>query len=1172
MGSPFVHLHLHTDYSLLDGACRMDRLCARAVELGMGALAMTDHGNVYGVPHFLDATAQAGLRAVVGMEAYSLWDLKMDERPPREQNRLYHLCLFAKNAIGYKNLCHIASQSHTRGFHYKPRVDLETLEKYGEGLIASSACLQGKIPQCLLENDFDGAEEVLGRYLGIFGRENFFIEVQDHGIPEQKKILPDLFRLADRSGVKVIATNDVHYVNREDWRAHDALLCIQTASKLADEKRMRMAQHQFYLKSYPEMELIFGERPDALANTLRLAEMCEFQMPYGENHYPVFALEEGPTDGRPQSKADYLRTLCEKGLRERYGLAGGPTTEEPLANLSYGATAKGIFDRMEMELSVIGKAGFTDYFLVVQDFVNWAHRNGIPVGPGRGSGAGSIVAYALRITDVDPLRYGLLFERFLNPERISPPDFDIDFCMRRRDEVIDYVRQKYGRNGVANIITFGTFGAKMVLRDLLRVNDIPYGEANRIAKMIPEEFGIDLAGAVERSQELRDEMKRNPLLKDLIEQGKIIEGTVRNTGTHACGMVISDQPTENFAPVTLQDGNLTTQYSKDYVEKLGLLKMDFLGLKTLTIIADVVRFIRKRFPDFSIRTIPPDDGDTFRLINSGDNAGVFQLGESGGMRALCRQFGVNSIDDISDLSALYRPGPMEWIPDYVRRKKDPSTVRYGHPVLEKVCKNTYGVLIYQEQVMQAARLVAGYSLGGADILRRAMGKKKVEVMNAQRAVFVEGAARTNGIGERKANEIFDTLEKFAGYGFNKSHSISYAVISYQTAYLKAHFPLEFFAAVLSAELGNPDKLAFFLAEAAAAAIPVLGPDINCSEESFTPVPESNSIRFGLGAIKGVGTSATQGILTERSANGPYGSFADFALRADPKTNNRRVYENLILSGAFDSFGTDRLQLIQSLDRIIRAKSHLKEQKNTLQEDFFVNSGLMPANPLESLIEPVGRPMVQEEKLHHEKELLGFYLSGHPLDALLGLERSIDSIPQNGNQMRNGQPFTVVGCVGEVTKKITKTTNRLWAHVQFSCRQGDLQINFFPDTYDRYGQLFTAGSILAVRGTIRIQDDRRDWNGAEVYGIEEYISRSFGRGEIHLTFSGDDRERLASAMVPLADYLSRNGGPARLIVDVQLGDGIRELRPHHPFSASINLAELAPLAKHPAFRGLSVVGR
>ncbi|MDR2667875.1 MAG: DNA polymerase III subunit alpha, partial [Puniceicoccales bacterium] len=741
MKGKFVHLHLHSDYSLLDGACRMDRLCARAVELGMDAMAITDHGNIYGVPQFLEATEKSSIHGIVGMEAYSLWDLDMDSRPPREQNRLYHLCLLAKNADGYRNLCHIASQSHTRGFHYKPRVDLETLEKYANGLIACSGCIQGRIAQCLLMEDNNGAQKALNRYVDIFGRENFFIEVQDHGIPEQKKILPGLFKLADDNNISVVATNDVHYVNMEDWRAHDALLCIQTASKITDEKRMRMPYHQFYLKSYDEMMLLFGERPDSMSNTIRVAEMCKFSMPYGENHFPVFTMDSDLSHNF-KSKGNYLHFLCERGLRERYGIGDGEPSGEFLGKLlPQQVTAKELFARMEMELAVIASSGFTDYFLVVQDFVNWAHRNDIPVGPGRGSGAGSIVAYALHITDVDPIFYGLLFERFLNPERISPPDFDIDFCMRRRDEVIDYVREKYGRDGVANIITFGTFGAKMVLRDLLRVNDVPYGEANRISKMVPDELAIDLAGAVERSQELRDEMRHNVLLRDLIDQGKVIEGTVRNTGTHACGMVISDQPTENLAPVTLQEGSLTTQYSKDYVEKLGLLKMDFLGLKTLTVIADAVSFIRKRNPGFSMDAIALDDEDTFRLINSGDNAGVFQL-ESGGMRSLCRQFGVNRIDDISDLSALYRPGPMEWIGDCIKRKKDPSTIRYAHPLLEQVCKNTYGVLIYQEQVMQAARLIAGYSLGGADILRRAMGKKKIEVMNEQRAVFVEGAAKT----------------------------------------------------------------------------------------------------------------------------------------------------------------------------------------------------------------------------------------------------------------------------------------------------------------------------------------------------------------------------------------------------------------------------------------------
>jgi DNA polymerase-3 subunit alpha len=1131
----------------------------------MSAMAITDHGNVCGIPQFMEAAGKFAIRPVVGMEAYCLWDLSMDSRPPREQNRLYHLCLLVKNERGYENLCHIASQSHTRGFHYKPRIDLETLAKYGDGLLACSGCIQGRIAQCLLAGDGKGAAEALGQYVDIFGKENFFIEVQDHGIPEQRKILPGLFKLADSSGIGVVATNDVHYVAREDWRAHDALLCIQTGSKVADEKRMRMPYHQFYVKSYDEMKLLFGERPDSLDNTARVAEMCNFSMPYGKNHYPVFTLDLEQSR-QFATKLDYLRWLCETGLKKRYGL-----DDESSAATPPNAVAGELFGRMEMELGVIAGAGFVDYFLVVQDFVNWAHRSGIPVGPGRGSGAGSIVAYALHITDVDPIGYGLLFERFLNQERISPPDFDIDFCMRRRDEVIDYVREKYGRNGVANIITFGTFGAKMVLRDMLRVNDVPYGEANRIAKMIPDELTIDLAGAVEKSQELREEMRKNPLLCDLIEQGKVIEGTVRSMGTHACGMVISDRPTENLAPVILQDGSLTTQYSKDYIEKLGLLKMDFLGLKTLTVIADAVKFIRKRDSSFSIENIALDDAETFRLINSGDNAGIFQL-ESDGMRALCRQFGVNSIDDISDLSALYRPGPMEWIGDYISRKKDPSTISYAHPLLEQVCKNTYGVLVYQEQVMQAARIIAGYSLGGADILRRAMGKKKIEVMNAQRAVFVEGAAKTNGIGEKKANEIFDTLEKFAGYGFNKSHSISYAVISYETAYLKAHFPLEFFAAAMSAELSNPDKLSFFLSEAAASTIPVLGPDINLSEENFTPIPNHGgrcgSIRFGLGAIRGVGSGATRSILAERDANGPYKSFADFALRADGKVCNRRVFESLVMSGAFDLMGIDRLHLIQSVDRIIRAKSKLKSDEQKSQEDFFVNCGLMPLNPLESLIENGPRALPKEKRLRYEKELLGFYVSGHPIDSLIGLEKSIDTLPAERSSMRNGQQFKVVGCVGDVTKKITKSGNRLWAHVQLSSRLGDLQINLFPDAYGKCGQMLVDGKLLVAIGSVRVQDDRCDLNVSELIGVEEYFAQ-LGRRELRLTFRGDDMALLASAMEPLADYLSNNCGPMRFSVDVIGKGGKAELRPRPPLHGSLNLSDLTAIAQHPAFGGVSI---
>ncbi|MDR3117490.1 MAG: DNA polymerase III subunit alpha [Puniceicoccales bacterium] len=1162
----FVHLHVHTDFSLLDGACRVDRLCARARELAMPALAITDHGNIFGIPQFFEAAEREGIKPLAGMEAYTLWDLSMADHPPREEwhKTLFHLCLFATNREGYRNLVHIASQSHTRGFYYKPRVDLATLEKYAGGLIATSGCILGKIPRCLLADDWDGAVAVLHRYLDIFGRDNFYVEMQDHGLKDQKKIFPLLCRLADENAIPLVATNDVHYVRQQDWQGHDALLCIQTAAKLADKDRMKMDCPELYLKSAAEMAVLFAERPDALRNSLAIVERCELSLPYGENHYPVFPMAPELAAVHP-TKADYLASLCRGGLAERYSVDPANPSDDPLAHLPYAVTSRELVERMELELGVIGRAGFVDYFLVVHDFVAWAHGQGIPVGPGRGSGAGSIVAYCLHITAIDPMRFGLFFERFLNPERISPADFDIDFCMRRRDEVIDYVRDRYGRDGVANIITFGTFGAKMAMRDLLRVNAVDYSEANRIAKMIPDELGIDLAGAVERSKELRDEMDRNKLLRDIIEQGKVIEGTVRNTGTHACGMVIADEPTENLIPVTLQDGNLTTQYSKDYVEKLGLLKMDFLGLKTLTVIADAEQSVRKIFPGFSVAAIPLDDPRTFQLIHAGQTAGVFQL-ESDGMRSLCRQFGVNSLEEISDLSALYRPGPMEWIPEYLQSKHNPALVRYAHPLLEKVCKGTCGVLIYQEQVMEAARVIAGYSLGGADILRRAMGKKKIEVMNAQRAIFVAGAAK-NGLTARKANEIFDILEKFAGYGFNKSHSISYALITYQTAYLKSHFPLEFFAAVLSSELGNADKLSFFLAEAAASAIPVLGPDINLSEENFTPIRAADgragTIRFGLAAVKGVGEGGTGKILEERHRNGPFSSFADFARRIDTRVVTKRAFLPLIQTGAFDSLGTDRLYLENALERILRVKAKARNGESAAQTNLFGDGEL--ENPFDSYIERRGQLAPMAKKLHDEKELLGFYVSGHPLDRYLGLERAVDSIPPDG-LAQDGQSFALMGCVGEVTKKISKGNNRLWAHAQLNGRRGDVSINFFSEVYERFGPLLVPGSIAVVRGTLRIQDEQKRFQAIAMDPADDYLRRLIRR----LCFDLDrgDGDQLDLFLQDLASYAAENRGPIALAISLRRGGQPREL--HFPFPIALNWDALGQLSRRPAFLGCRVL--
>ncbi|HZZ57603.1 MAG TPA: DNA polymerase III subunit alpha [Opitutaceae bacterium] len=1084
--SNFVHLHVHSDYSLLDGACRIDRLMDRATALGMSALALTDHGNLFGAIDFYTAAKAKGIKPIVGCELYLAEGSRLERQGRSDEGKsIFHLGVVARNLTGYQNLLKLVSDAHLQGFYYKPRTDLETLARFADGLIGFTGCLASVVPYHLMNDRFAEARKACGRFVEIFGRENYFVEIQDHGLAEQRRVIPGLLKLAAEFQLRVVCTNDVHYVNAEDSVPHDAMLCIQTGAKVEDEKRMRFDSQQFYLKSREEMRQVFGEVPESLTNTVAVAEMCELAIPFpkGSERYPKYPLPPEVTTGR----SGFLRERCLEGLKTRYGLAyaapGAPETPELARTLS---------DRLDYELGIIAKTGFEDYFLVVWDFIDWAKRQGIPVGPGRGSGAGCLVAYLLGITNLDPLRYKLLFERFLNPERVSPPDFDIDFCMRRRGEVIDYVRRKYGEQCVANIITYGTLGAKMVIRDVARVHNVPFADADRFAKMVPEELNITLEAALQKSAELREEVARNPVAKKIMDQARVLEGLVRNTGKHAAGIIITDRPLAEFVPLTLQEGDVTVQFDMNAVGKLGLLKMDFLGLKTLTVIADAVDNIRRTAdPAFDIDRIPLEDAATFALLNSGRTTGVFQL-ESGGMQNLCRQLQVSSIDEIIALIALYRPGPMEWIPDYIRGKKDPATVRFPHPLLEEVCRETYGVMVYQEQVMEAAKVIAGYTLGGADMLRRAMGKKDAEAMDKERAKFVAGAARLHGIDEKTSNAIFDILNKFAGYGFNKSHSAAYAILSYQTGYLKANFPVQFMAAMLSSELGNAEKVAHFIAECEAMGIKVLGPDVNESRENFTPVARAggrmSEIRFGLGGIKGVGEAAARRIIEEREKNGPFESFDAFTGRVDGRAINKRVLEHLVKTGAFDFTAQPRKRLFDGIDAALSAVAAHARDRAAGQHSFLAMLG-GDGDPANGSAPPPagggdnGHDFALAERLTFEKELLGFYISGHPLDAFRGLAEALDTFPAEELAQQPGRTeFRLCGIAGAITKKLAKKDNRPWAAFTLATRSASIALNMFADAYAEYSGALAENAAVLVAGNIIVGPDGARINVKECYPL------------------------------------------------------------------------------------------
>ncbi len=1054
----FVHLHLHTEYSLLDGAIRMKELMKKAAEFKMPAVAITDHGNLFGAIEFYQEALRAGVKPIIGCEAYIAPGSNKD-RPGSRRDAAYHFTLLAENESGYRNLVKLVTAGHLEGFHYAPRIDKELLATHSEGLIGLSGCLAGEINSAIQANNVKKAKQSAAEYRDILGAENFFIELHDHGMEEQRKCMTALPQIARDLGVGLVAANDVHFLRRSDHRAHDVMLCIGTGKMVQDENRMRYVP-ELYFKSPAEMRELFRDFPEAIANTLEIGERCHLDLEFGCSKYPEYPAPAGKT------REEYLRELCYDGLRQRYGERAANDPE--------------LIRRLDYELGVFEKTGFVSYLLIVWDFIHFAREKGIPVGPGRGSAAGSMVTYVLGITDIDPLQYGLLFERFLNPDRVSPPDIDIDFCEARRGEVLEYVRQKYGERRVAQIITFGKLKAKSVVRDVGRVMGLSYRDADRIAKMIPNELNITLDSAVEKNPELKRAVATEPATRQLFDYAKILEGLSRNAGVHAAGVVIADRDLSDYIPLCrdVKGNDVISQYAMGPLNDLGLLKMDFLGLKTLTVIEDTLALIHQREPNFSLKDIPLDDAAAFALYNRGETIGLFQM-ESGGMTSLSKQFDVKKLDDIIALIALYRPGPMELIPEYVKAKKGITPIKYLHPLLADICAETYGVMIYQEQVMAAASKLAGYSLAQADLLRRAMGKKDKEKMAKERKNFIEGCARANKISEKKANAIFDLLEKFAGYGFNKSHSAAYGVISYQTAYLKAHYPVEFMAGLLSNEINNTEKISVFVGECRRMGISILPPDINKSGLKFTPEtvagiddagagiadPGYSAIRYGLAAIKHVGEMAMEAAIREREQRGAFASLEDFCARLDSRVANRKMLESLIKAGAFDFLARDRSELFSCIDDAVSASAAAQRDRIAGQVSLFDEA----TAPTASRKRPAA-PWSEHQTLSYEKELLGFYVSGHPLDAYADVfaakrYRSIASLAD----LDDRAPFRIAGAIVNVEKKFTRKEGKPFAVVWIEDRADMLEVVVWNEVYLKVSGALEAGRVIEIKGTL----DKRD---------------------------------------------------------------------------------------------------
>ena len=1092
----FTHLHLHTEYSLLDGAIKIKDLIEKAKEFNMDSIAITDHGVMYGAIDFYKQAKKNDIKPIIGCEVYVANKSRFDKDASNGDGDRGHLILLAKNIDGYKNLTKLVSLAFTEGFYYKPRVDLEILEQYHENLIALSGCLAGDVSRAILEENYEKAKNIALNYYRIFGKDHYYLELQSNGLQEQVKVNQALVKISQETGIPLVATNDCHYLTKDDYFNHEVLLCIQTGKKITDDNRMTFSTNEFYLKSQEEMINAFRSIPEAIANTQKIADMCNIEFEFGNLKLPFFKVE-GMTN------EEFFVQECIKGLKERY-----PDTYEQ--NM----------DRLNYEIDVIKKMGYVDYFLIVADFINYSKNNGVEVGPGRGSAAGSIVAYCLHITDIDPLRFNLLFERFLNPDRISMPDIDIDFCYQNRQKVIEYVIDKYGEDKVAQIITFGTMAARLVIRDVGRALDMPYAQVDNIAKLIPNELGITIDKALQISPDLRTMYENDEEVKKIIDISRALEGMPRHASTHAAGVVITKDPVVDYVAVQKNDGNVTTQFPMTTLEELGLLKMDFLGLRTLTVIRDAIRLVKENYGIDIVFDEKMDDSDVYKMISDGKTDGVFQL-ESSGMKQFMRELKPENLEDIIAGISLYRPGPMDQIPRYIKNKNNSDHIEYLHPSLEKILNVTYGCMIYQEQVMQIVRELAGYTLGHADLVRRAMAKKKVDVMNKERAIFIEGCLKNN-IDEVSSNKIFDEMIDFAKYAFNKSHAAAYAVVAYRTGYLKAKYPAEFMAAMLNSFLGNMAKVSGYINDCKKMGIKIMPPDINKSMVEFSV--KNNEIRFGLTAVKSVGEGPAGDIVAEREANGEYKDFNDFCKRIMGTNVNRKVVESLIKAGAFDKMNK-RSVLLEVYEKVM--DGIYQTRKNTIEGQFnlFESVGGEASNDEFDIVYPNIPEMEQKELLSLEKEMLGLYISGHPLDKYaeilakktdfnsLEIINYMDTKVEQGDAFEptliDGKEVTVGGIISERKNKITKSGGTM-AFVTLEDIYGAMEVIVFPKTYLGFSEKLKEDNFVIIKGRLSIREDEDPkiiCQTAEILDLSE-------EKKLYLKISDEQKDLLSTEIFPL----------------------------------------------------------